>query len=219
MLGTPHMFRSVSTAQDRASLEQPSVPVIGKLQALTGRVAVTRANALTTEPVLGDWVYEGDLIETGPDGLIAILFLDGTVFHLRANARMVLDQFIFDSEKSLNSIVLRVARGVFTFLTGKVATAGRLIVDTPVARIRSVAPGAGIGSLAFGLLTFGLIHKLEAASADIGLLDDGSIDYKDLKHGVYVIHLKKPIKLPDGTLQTDIVVDDPSATVILRAHG
>jgi hypothetical protein len=200
--GMPHMFRNASTAQDCDSLglgltREPSAPVIGKLQALTGQVTVTRANARITELVAGDFVYEGDLVETGHDGHVALLFADGTAFHLHADTRVVLDQFIFDSEKSPNSILLRVARGAFTFLTGKVATTGRLIVDTPVAQIRSVAPGAGMGSLAFGLLTFGLIHKLEAASADIGLVDDGAIDYKDLKHGVYVIHLKKPMRLPD----------------------
>ena len=94
--GMPHMFRNASTAQDGGSLglgltREPSAPVIGKLQALTGQVTVTRANARITELVAGDFVYEGDLVETGHDGHVALLFADGTAFHLHANTRVVLE--------------------------------------------------------------------------------------------------------------------------------
>ncbi len=58
----------------------------------------------------------------------------------------------------------------------------------------------------------GLIHDLKAASADIGLLDDGTIDYKDLKHGVFEIRTKE-------AHPRIIVVDDPSVTIVLRPHG
>ena len=92
------------------------------------------------------------------------------------------------------------------------AANGRLIIDTPVAQIQSTAPAAGIGSLAFSIFTFGLIHELKAASADIALLDDGTINYKDLKHGVFEIVTK-------GDNPRVIVVDDPGETIVLRPSG
>ena len=72
-----------------------SAPVIGKLQKVMGSVTITRANVIVAQPAVGDLVYEGDLIETGIDGLVAIVFVDGTTFRLYDSAHMVLDEFVF----------------------------------------------------------------------------------------------------------------------------
>lgn len=216
------MFRRPSNARDghgraRGSDQEPvKAPAIGKLLTAMGSVTITRADVIVPEPAAGDPVHEGDLIETGIDGLVAIVFVDGTRFHLHANARAVLDEFIFDTEKSSNSALFRVVKGMFGFFAGKVATTGRLIIDTPLGQIRSTAPAAGIGSLAVTALTVFLIDQLKAASAiDVAggvtdallksLLDDGALEYKDFPHGVYVIHWA------DGH---DTVVDDPEFSVV-----
>ncbi len=189
-----------------------SAPAIGKLQTVIGSVAITRADAIATQPAVGDSVHEGDLIETGVDGFVAIVFVDGRIFHLHASAHMVLDEFICGADKSHRLAVFRVAKGVFGFGAGNVATAGRLVIDTPLARIKNTVPAAGFGTVAFGIFTFGLIHELKAASADIALLDDGTIDYKDLKHGVFEIFTKEEHP-------RRIIVDDPGETIVLRPRG
>src|SRR5271166_4176804 len=74
----------------------PNIPAIGKLQKVTGSITITRANVIVAPPAVGDLVYQGDLIETGIDGQVAIVFVDGTTFLLYANAHMVLDEFIFE---------------------------------------------------------------------------------------------------------------------------
>ena len=119
---------------------RPNLPsvAIGKLEKVIGSVTITRTNIAVAQPAVGDFVYQGDLIETGADGLIAIVFVDGTAFHLHASARMVLDEFIPGGKKS--SALFRVLKGVFSFIAGKMATTGRLIIDTPVAQIRSTPP-------------------------------------------------------------------------------
>ena len=189
---------------------RPSAPVVGRLQTVTGPVTISRPNGVVVQSAIGDLVFEGDLIETGNDGLVAIRFVDGTTFFLHADAHLVLDEFACDREKS--SALLRVVKGVFSFVAGKLATSGRLIIDTPVARIRSTASGAGIGSLALTALTFSLIRELKAASADVVLLDDGAINYKDLKHGVFEIVTK-------GDHPQVIIVDDPGKSIIIRPRG
>ena len=78
-----------------------------------------------------------------------------------------------------------IVKGMFAVVASRLASAGRLIIETPFGEIQSRIPGVGIGSLAFGILTFGLMKDLKAASADLALLDDGTIDYNDLKHGVF----------------------------------
>src|SRR5579864_3450530 len=213
------MSRSDIAAEDGHGLgassapQAVSAPAIGKVQTVTGLVTVTRANVIGARPVVGDFVYKGDLIETGADGLIAIAFVDGTEFHLRDDARLVLDEFNYGADKSSQSALLRVLKGMFGVVAGKLAITGRLIIDTPAAQIRGTAPGAGFfGILTLTVFSFGLIRQLKAASADIAFLDDGTIDYKDLKHGVYELVTK-------GDHPEVIIVDDPTKTIILRARG
>jgi VCBS repeat-containing protein len=189
-----------------------SAAAIGKLQTVVGSVTITRVDAIAFHPAVGDPVYVGDLIDTGVDGFVAMAFVDGRIFHLYASAHMVLDEFICGAEKSCRLAVFRVVKGMFGFGASKTATAGRLVIDTPLARIRSTAPAAGFGTAAFGIFTFGLIHELKAASADIALLDDGAIDYRDLKHGVFEIFTKEEHP-------RRIIVDDPGETIVLRPRG
>ena len=191
---------------------QVSASVIGELKKVTGFVTIARANNFITQPAVGDPVYQGDLIETGIDGLVGIAFIDGTTFQLHASASMALDEFTCGANKSFNSALFRIVKGVFGFISGKLATTGRLVIDTPVAQIQSVRPAASVGSLAFGIFTFGLIQELKAASADPALLDDGAIDPNELKHGVFVIHTK-------GDNPRDIVVDDVTATTVIQRSG
>ena len=177
-----------------------------------GSVTITRANVIVAQPVVGDLVYQGDLIETGIDGLVSIVFVDGTTFRLYDRAHMVLDEFVFAAERSANSALFRVLKGRFSFFSGLLATTGRLMIDTAVARIQNTRPAAGIGGLAFSVFTIGLIHELNAASADIALLDDGTITCKDLKHGVFEIITK-------GDHPQRYVVDDPCVSIHFQIVG
>ena len=188
-----------------------SALAIGKIKKVMGSVTITRADVVA-QPAVGDPVYEGDLIETGIDGLVSIVFVDGTTFHLDASAHMVLDEFVFAAESSANSALFRVLKGRFSFFSGLLAASGRLIIDTAVARIQNTRPAAGIGGLAFSVFTIGLIHELNAASADIALLDDGTITCKDLKHGVFEIITK-------GDHPQRFVVDDPCVSVNFKILG
>ena len=185
---------------------------IGKLETVTGSVTVKRSDIVVAQLAVGDLVYEGDLIETGVDGLVDIAFVDGTTFHLYADACVVLDEFIYSTASSSHSALLRVLRGVFGFIAGKMATNGRLLIDTPLGQIRSTAPAAGVGSLALGIFTVLLVRELKADSADVSFLDNGKIDVKELKHGVFEIVTK-------GDHPQVIIVDDPSQTIVLRPRG
>ena len=212
------MSRSGGAAEDGHSLdagsavELVSAPAIGKLQRVMGLVTITRANVAVVRAAVGDLVYAGDVVETGRDGTVAIEFVDGTKFHLCTDARLVLDEFVWGAKKSSHSALLRLVRGVFGFIAGRMATNGHLIIDTPFARIRSTTPGLGIGSVALTAFTFGLLHDLKAQGADIAFIDYDLIDYKDLKHGMFEIITK-------GDHPQVIIVDDPQTSLILRLRG
>ena len=180
---------------------------IGEVRAVIGSVTILRDNVAIAQVSDGDPVYQGDVIETGTDGSVAIAFVEGTTFRLSPGTAMVLDEFVCGPEKK--SALFRILKGLFAVFAGKIATGGRLTIDTPLGQIRSTGAAAGIGSLAFGILTFSLIRELKAASSDVSLLDDGTIDFNDLKHGVFVIVTK------DGKT---IVVDDVTKTYWIH-HG
>ena len=116
-------------------------------------------------------------------------------------------------EASSDSALFRILKGTFGFIAGKLVAASDLpLIDTPLGRIRSIAPGAGFGTLALGVLTLSLIQELKADSADIAYLDGGTSRFhKDLKHrGVFTIVTKS------GQV---VVVDDPTQTIIIRPFG
>ncbi len=209
------MFRSdcASPADNGVTIGSAQDPVIssaiGKIQTAIGSVTIARANAIVAHPAIGGLVYEGDLIETGIDGQVGLVFVDGTTFHLYASTRLVLNEFIYGADKSSNSARLNVAKGMFGCLAGKIATIGRLIIDTPLAKIQNAAPasGFGLGSLTFSALIFCVVREAEAASLDISYVDDGKIAYKDLVHGWF------EVDTIDGK---HYVVDDPEISLALQ---
>ncbi len=214
------MSRSETAEQDSRGLGSGggiSAPAIGKLRAITGSVTITRAGLILAESAIGDPVYEGDVIETGNDGLVAIAFADGTAFHLYADGRVELAEGDCGVKKSAISAPLRVVRGLFGFIAGKLAASGRVFIDTPFGQVRNKTLAAGFGSVAFGVFTFALVRELKADSADISFIDYGTIDYKDLKYGIFELHLYgDPSK---GILPSVVIVSDPTKTLVVHKGG
>ena len=187
----------------------------GKLETVARLVTPKHTDLFGPQPAVGDFVHDGYLIGSGSDDQVAILFDDGTIIHLGASSQRPLDELICRIGKLSNSTLfrfLRFPKDAFGFFAGKMAPTRRLIFDTPSAQIRRIARAAGAGSLTFSALTIALIEKLQAASADIALLDNGTINYKDLKHGIFEIITKE-------AHPRHIFVDDPAITFTLRFAG
>jgi len=159
-------------ARAQSNPAQPSAGVletssIGKVVTATGSVTIEHANAVVVQaniPVggvgqtkVGDLVYKGDVVQTGADGKVGITFTDGTAFNLSSNARMVLNEFVYDPDGTSNSTLFSLSKGTFTFIAGKVAKTGDMKIDTPVATmgIRGTTPHVEIsddGTVKFSTL-------------------------------------------------------------------
>ena len=211
------MFRSASDApgvDDGVLLGSAQGPLatppdaVGKIQMTIGPVTVMRDGGVVARVDAGEFVYQGDVIETGAEGAVGILFTDGTAFNLSSDARAVLNEFAYDPNGNSNSALLSLAQGKFAFIAGKVAKTGSLRIDTPVARIRGSAQDGGIGILTLAALTFSAIRETEAASRQDALLDDGLI----AQYGTLEIVTKEAVPRV-------IIVDDPTETVVLRRAG
>ena len=89
-----------------------------------------------------DLVYRGDTIQTGGDSKASLTFADGTAFNISSNARMTLNEFVYDPNSKANSSLFSLVKGAFTFVAGKVAKTGNMKIDTPAATmgIRGTTP-------------------------------------------------------------------------------
>lgn len=105
---------------------------IGRVQTLTGTATVTRNGTSVTLQV-GDLVYKNDAIQTGRDSSLAVSFLDGTLFSLSSEARMVLNGMVYTEGGTGNSALFDLVQGTISFVAGKVAKTGDMKVGTPVA--------------------------------------------------------------------------------------
>src|SRR5436190_20817131 len=95
--------------------------VTGYIQTAIGYGTLTRACGIAVQVKVGDPVCQGDVIETAADGRVGIRFIDGTAFNLSGGARVVLDEFVCDSNGISHSALFGVTRGAFAFIVGQVA--------------------------------------------------------------------------------------------------
>ena len=166
VLTTAGFFVAPAHAQVRPAVQDVVSKPIGKVVVATGSVTIERANAVVVQAStsgqagqanVGDLVYQGDIVATGADGRVGINFTDGSSFNLSNNARMALDEFVYDPKSASNSTLFSLTKGTFTFVAGQVAKTGDMKVDTPVATmgIRGTTPRVEIsddGTVRFSTL-------------------------------------------------------------------
>jgi hypothetical protein len=148
------------------SIQDLFVKPIGKVMVASGTATVERVNALVVLASVenagplkkGDHVYLGDVVMTGDNSQLGINFIDGASFVMSSNARMTLNQYVYDPDnQKKNSMLFSLAKGAFTFLAGSIAKTGNMKVDTPVATmgIRGTTPRVEImddGTVKFSTL-------------------------------------------------------------------
>jgi tetratricopeptide (TPR) repeat protein len=140
---------------------------IGKVLSANGAVSILHATPVVLQANLGrssnsaaragDLVYQGDIVETGTDGVIGIVFLDGTSFNLSRNARIELSELIYNPRNNSNSTFFNLQKGTLTFIAGATAKIGDMKIETPVGTmgIRGTAPRVEImedGAVRFSTL-------------------------------------------------------------------
>ena len=116
----------------QAGAPAASGQVIGHVTKLVGSATVIR-NGVSIILNMGENVEKGDVVQCGSNSTLGLTFIDGTVFGLSSNARMVLNEMVFDPNGSNNSSLLSLVAGTITFVAGETAKHGDMKVDTPVA--------------------------------------------------------------------------------------
>ena len=122
---------------------------IGKIDRAAGAVTVIHKDGTKVQANPGDPIYQGDIVVTQKGGSIGILFNDKTTFSLGENARMALDQMVFNPDSGQGKLGISVLQGAFLFVSGEIAKGSPegMTIKTPVATIgiRGTASGSRVG--------------------------------------------------------------------------
>lgn len=105
-----------------ASPAHAALSQIGAAAAVSGSVkAVSQGAEVGRIVQSGKPLYLNDHVTTDDKGRLQVLLADETVFTLGPNSDMVLDEFVYDSASGAGQVSAKISKGVFRFVTGKVA--------------------------------------------------------------------------------------------------
>ena len=130
-----------------ADADQP----IGNVATLTGSASVTR-NKIATPLKVQDDIYRNDVLQTSANSTLGVTFNDATTFNLTANARITVDNYVYQDGGKQNAALFDIAKGTVAFAAASVAKTGDMKISTPTATL-------GIRG------TTGLVEVPEGASA------------------------------------------------------
>jgi VCBS repeat-containing protein len=113
----------------------PAAPQpVGRVETVVGSASAVR-NGVAIELNVGDLVFQGDVVQTRSNATLAIAFSDGSAFTLNENARMALNEFVYDPNGTGNSALINLVQGTVSFIAAQVAKTGNMRVDTPTATL------------------------------------------------------------------------------------
>ena len=99
----------------------PALTRIGAAAAVHGLVNAQTPGSVGRVIQSGKPLFLNDHVTTSAEGRLQVLLLDETIFTLGPDSDMVLDEFVYDPSNDSGKITARVTKGLFRFVTGKVA--------------------------------------------------------------------------------------------------
>ena len=110
---------------------------IGEVTEITGIAKIIRTDGSEEPITLGAEVYIGDIVETEGDGAVNIGFVDDSSFAVSEDARISIDEFVFDPASESGDQDFSVVRGVFMYTSGLIGRENpdSVEIDTPVGSI------------------------------------------------------------------------------------
>ena len=117
-------------ADQQAASDEP----IGNVASLTGVATVIR-NKDSIALKLKDDIYLNDTVQTAASSSLGITFNDATTFHLSANAKIIIDTYVYADGGGNNSGAFDIAKGTVAFVAAQVAKTGNMQITTPTATL------------------------------------------------------------------------------------
>ena len=108
-------------------------PIAGSVKTVQGS-AVVRRGAQTIPATEGMHLLVNDILQTSANGRLGAILQDGTGIGLGPSTELKIDSFIYEPADGKLSLILRLARGVLAYFSGRIArlSPGAVTVETPV---------------------------------------------------------------------------------------
>ena len=111
----------------------------GRIKAVAGNCSIVRQGQ-ATPAVVGALVHEADILRTGSDGQLAVTLKDESRLAVGPDSELTLSTFTYVPSEGRLALVLRVARGMLSYVSGRIAKlmpeAVRLETPTSVIGVR-----------------------------------------------------------------------------------
>ncbi len=109
---------------------------IGSIKKVAGQASITRQDK-TIPAEVGGKLKENDILRTGPDSGMGVIFRDDTTLSLGPESELTVDKFVFAPAKGKLGLVTRMLKGTAAYVSGKIAELAPKSVrfETPLATI------------------------------------------------------------------------------------
>lgn len=138
---TPNIVKSFLIPETAGQYAQagPAVAAnpIGQVQVTSGEVSVRRTDGTRASLREGDPIFQGDVVETASDATVNLIFVDDTTFTLGGDARLSIDEMVYNPATASGTSSLSILKGAFVFVSGQIAHHDytQMKINTPVATI------------------------------------------------------------------------------------
>jgi len=107
--------------------------IAGSVKTALG-ASVVRRGAETLPIHEGMHLLVDDILQTSADGRLGVIFQDGTRISVGPGTEVKIDRFLYEPAVGRFALLLRLARGVLTYVSGKIAkfSPQSVSVQTPV---------------------------------------------------------------------------------------
>jgi hypothetical protein len=109
---------------------------IGLVKMAAGDAGIVRdGRRIAAQP--GAQLVQGDVLTTGAPGTLTVILRDDTVLSLGSSTETRLEQFAFEPAEQRLGMVVRVAHGIISYLSGRIAklAPGAVRLETPSATL------------------------------------------------------------------------------------
>lgn len=127
----------------------------GTAAGVHGEVQIAKADYAPAQRLIGrqigtgEPIYMGDQIATGGGGGLQVMLMDQTVMTLGQNAKITIDDMVYDPKSGDGKLSFSVAQGAFRYVSGQIAKNNpqNVSIKTPMATIgiRGTIVGGSVG--------------------------------------------------------------------------
>ncbi len=109
---------------------------VGSIKTIKGECMVITKETTRTA-VAGERLLTGDILKTGPNGAMGVIFRDDTMLSLGPGSDLEIDEFVFSPSEGKLSMVTKMMKGTASYLSGKIVKLNPegARMETPLATI------------------------------------------------------------------------------------